>query len=64
MLFIVSTPVLIRHLWNVKTVFPALVSNMCCSIEKHTNLSLLGINVHSKACLYSPPGDFFLLLIF
>jgi hypothetical protein len=28
-----STPVLIRHLWQLKTVvFPALVSNTCCSI--------------------------------
>jgi len=29
-----STPVLIRHLEQLKTVlFPALVSNMCCSIK-------------------------------
>ncbi len=28
-----STPVLIRHLWQLKTVFPALVSNMCCYIR-------------------------------
>ena len=28
-----STPVLIRHLWQLKTCFCALVSNMCCSIQ-------------------------------
>ncbi len=29
-----STPVIITHLWQLKTTscFPALVSNMCCSI--------------------------------
>ncbi len=34
MLFIFSNPVLIRHLWQLKTVFfPALVSNAGCSID-------------------------------
>ncbi len=32
MLFIFSTPVLIRHLWQLKTVVFALVSNTHCSI--------------------------------
>ncbi len=33
MLFIFSTPALIRHLWQLKTVVsPTLVSNMCCSM--------------------------------
>jgi len=35
MLFIFTTPVLIRHLWQPKKVFfPALVSNMGCSIGR------------------------------
>jgi hypothetical protein len=35
MQFILSTPVIIRHLWQIKTVvFPALVSNMCSSIKQ------------------------------
>ncbi len=34
MLFIFSTPVLIRHLWNLKTVFPALVPSTCSSIAR------------------------------
>ncbi len=39
MLFIFSTPVLIRHLRQLKAVvFPAWVSNMCCSIA---NTSML-----------------------
>jgi hypothetical protein len=32
-MFIFTTPVLIRHLWQLKSYFPALVSNMPCSIE-------------------------------
>jgi hypothetical protein len=32
MLFVFSTPVLIRHLWQLKTVVSALVSNTWCSI--------------------------------
>ncbi len=28
-----STPVLIRHMWQLKAVFPALVFNMWCSNE-------------------------------
>ncbi len=35
MLFLLLTPVLIRYLWQLKTVscFLALVSNTCCSIS-------------------------------
>jgi hypothetical protein len=39
MLFIFSTPVLIRRLWQLKSVFfPGLASNMCCSIAVNTIL--------------------------
>ena len=33
MLFTFSTPMLIRHMWQLKdSCFPALLSNSCCSI--------------------------------
>ncbi len=38
MVFIFSTPELIRHMWQFLTaVFPALVSNMCFSIRLSRN---------------------------
>ncbi len=49
MLFIFSTPVLIRHLWQFKTVvFPALVSNMLCSIVNNWVFILESLLCYTK----------------
>ncbi len=61
MLFIFATPVLIRHMWQLKTVvFPALVPNTHCAIgiPWQRSLSELIVGYQASRC------NIFLLEIF
>jgi hypothetical protein len=49
MLFIFSTPELIRYLWQLKdSCFPALVFNMCCSIKNLLQKEVYFLIIKSK----------------
>ncbi len=52
-LIYISTPVLIRHLWQLKTLcFPALVSNMCCSIKRGMYATLAVLLLYGRCMLF------------